>query len=98
MDVGRTVLAIVFGSGFAALAISNGRIFIFGLLLRRHQPSWIPLIGGGCGVAAVLLVPVASVQEWWWVPLLLDWGSLPGIGHAIVWHLVHALGRPRESN
>jgi hypothetical protein len=44
--------------------------------------SWIPLLGGGCGIAAILLLPLDVAHSYWWLPLLVDWGCAPGFVHA----------------
>ena len=33
--------------------------------------------------------PNNSMKSLAWLAFLLDWGSLPGIGHAIVYHQIH---------
>jgi hypothetical protein len=37
-------------------------------------------------------VPVPGAKWWWWLPLVLDWGSIPGIFVS----LVYALTRSRR--
>lgn len=54
---------------------------------RRHAQSWTPLLAGGLCAATLLLLPV-GLERFWWVPFLLDWGSLPGITEAVVIHLL----------
>src|SRR5438270_9618725 len=56
----------------------------------RHirQPSWTPLLGGGFAAGAILLMPFNHNVAWAAVPLLLDWGCFPGIGHALWFHLL----------
>lgn len=38
------------------------------------------------GRTRVVTVPI-SLEAWWWVPLLLDYGSLPGFVHTGIWIL-----------
>lgn len=54
----------------------------YGLFLREPDPgfttSWIPLLGGACGVVALLSAPWKSWNDLWWLALFLDSGSVPG--------------------
>ncbi|SMF41419.1 hypothetical protein SAMN06296036_112161 [Pseudobacteriovorax antillogorgiicola] len=54
--------------------------------------SWIPLLGGGCISIAAIVAPVDTVASLWWVPLLVDWGCVPGIGWAILYHASRLVG------
>jgi len=64
----------------------NAFVFWKGRVRKENVGSWIPLIGGTFGAIGLLLIPVPSLHAFWWIPLLIDWGSVPGIGHAIVVH------------
>ena len=70
----------------AWLCIANAWILLANLR-RRPAPSWIPLIGGVLGVLGLLALPFPETRKLWWLPLFLDWGSIPGVTHALVWHL-----------
>ena len=64
----------------------------WGVFWKRHvrgvaTSSWIPFLGGSIGVVGLLSMPIPSAATWWWVPLLLDWGCVPGIGYSIYYHL-----------
>lgn len=52
-----------------------------------HAPSWIPLLGGVSGAMALLILPHPSFAAMWWLPLFLDYGSIPGLTHTLIWHL-----------
>jgi len=86
--------------GGALLALSswlaglNGYVFWKGCVRREQTSSWIPVLGGGLGVAALTIIPVVTVNRWWWLPLVLDWGSLPGIIFTVCWHVARA--KPRS--
>ncbi len=56
-------------------------------ILRQRSPSWIPLIGGVAGCLA-LLFGGWNARTSWWTPLVADWGSLPGIAHALAYHVI----------
>jgi len=75
---------------FALLAAGNAYAVVISHVLKRRTVSWVPLVGGAAGCLAILAAPVSSWHAWWWVPLLLDWGSIPGFVHAAI---VLALGR-----
>ena len=59
---------------------------------RRNAASWIPLLGGMLGAGGLALLSDES-RRWWWLPLIVDWGSAPGILHAVY---VHVVGRARQ--
>jgi hypothetical protein len=73
---------------FALTVIAlNGYVFVCGAILRRRSPSWIPLIGGVAGCLA-LVAGGWYGRKWCWIPIVLDWGSLPGIAHALAYHAI----------
>jgi hypothetical protein len=76
------------------LASMNAYVFFKGFILRKKAPSWIPLVGGLCGALSVIALPVPGVRYWWWVPLVLDWGSVPGL----LTTLFYILSRSRSGN
>lgn len=88
MNTIRWISAILFGVVALWLIALNWRVF-----WHRHVKqlpnvsSWIPLLGGVVGGAAILLVPIPGCYRWCWVPLLADWGSIPGITYAVFWNL-----------
>lgn len=73
----RWVLANLLGAVAIYLAVLNWHA----LVKRKTQPNgptWIPLFGGLLGVAALLLEPTGTARRYWWIPLVLDAGSMPG--------------------
>ena len=61
-----------------SLTICIGQfVFVFGWLVRGKRSSLIPFIGGTVGAVGLLLVPVSSLHQWWWVPLFADLGTVP---------------------
>jgi hypothetical protein len=52
----------------------------------RSGRSWIPLLGGLAAIAAMFILPFPHLRDYWWIPLLVDWGSAPGLLHALVVH------------
>ena len=91
MKLVQTITAALLFVLFAWLAAMNARVFWNTFVRRQSTPSWIPLVGGLCGMLSLLVVPVPGAGRWWWVPLLVDWGSIPGIAVSIA----YALLRPR---
>jgi hypothetical protein len=77
--------------GFVALM--NWAIVIRWLFGTRKHSSWVPLFGGIVAAIGVAIVPSSSVRPFWWIPLLIDWGCVPGFAHAIAYGLYHSLQR-----
>ena len=42
---------------------------------------------------ALVVVPIVTVNKWWWIPFVIDWGGLPGIIYTIFWHVAKMKGR-----
>ena len=97
---GNTMLWLHWITGIVLLTISgwliylNSTVFWKRYVKREHTSSWIPMLGGGLGAIALAVLPIANVNKWWWLPLLVDWGSLPGIIYTIVWHTMKIRQRP----
>lgn len=53
-------------------------------LLRRKHSSWVPLLGGLLVSASLVVLPVSGVRYLWWLPLLLDWGCIPGMTWTVI--------------
>lgn len=68
------------------IAFLNWRCFYVGLLRKENSPSWIPLLGGIFMFLGFYFFPGNTAKHLAFIAFLLDWGSLPGIGHAIVYH------------
>lgn len=83
----RIIAAAIFLAAGVWLSALNAGVFWKVHVRKQEASSWIPLLGGVFGVFGLLLLPFEAVHRWWWVPLCLDWGSLPGIGHALLFHL-----------
>jgi hypothetical protein len=77
---------------FGLIALGHG----FGLaryLLCRKPFSVIPLIGGIVGAAGLGMSPEPSLARFWWIPLLLDYGSAPSL---LVWMVARRRKRIRR--
>ena len=90
MEFLLVMLGIACLLAFFWISVFNASV-LWASLRRRPRPSWIPLLGGVLGTVGLLLMPLPSLHALWWVPLLLDWGSLPGLAHTVVWHAVRRL-------
>jgi hypothetical protein len=60
-------------------------------LTKPRAPTWIPLVGGLLGVGAILLEPTGVSRQYWWVPIVVDGGSLPGFSLTVI-HLLRRRG------
>ena len=56
----------------------------YAIALSR-KGSLVPLVGGVSGALAILLWPAPVVHVWFWVPLVIDLGSLPILFMLLVW-------------
>ena len=75
-----TAGALLLGA-FAYVAVLNWT-GVWRDIARRKHSSWVPLLGGLLGVGGFLTVPLERAHSWWWIPLVLDWGCVPGFLHA----------------
>jgi uncharacterized membrane protein YhaH (DUF805 family) len=85
LTIARWVLVSALTALFVLLSIANARIIVR-RLRGIPSPSWLPLLGGLAGLAAVLLEPNRILVRVWWLPLLLDAGSVPGLLWTAIWH------------
>ena len=60
------------------------------ILQKTNAPSWTPLFAGILGVVSIFLFPF-DMRMWWWVPLVIDWGSLPGLAFTCCWYIWKAV-------
>ncbi len=73
----------------ALITLLNGGVFVQGAILRQDTPSWVPLLGGLALTVALLLCPLPGTGRWWWLPLLLDYGCVPGFAHTAWYYWRH---------
>jgi hypothetical protein len=84
VDALRWAAALILVALSMLITFNNWRIPIGFLLWRTRNRSWTPILGGGVGCLGILCVPNESVQSYWWVPLLVDWGCIPGIALTVL--------------
>lgn len=82
------ILGLLLLAVFAWLSALNASVFWKQTIRKVRTPSWIPLIGGLVGALAFRILPVPFLNAFWWLPLLLDTGCLPGLLYTLIWHLV----------
>jgi hypothetical protein len=90
VEVVRWLLAGLLGSGALYLSSLNWYALVT-RMTKPQGPTWVPLVGGLLGVGATLLQPTGVGREYWWVPLVLDGGSIPGLSVTLV-HLLRRRG------
>ena len=74
------------------LLISVGNVFsIIAYLWRKQHISAIPFIGGILGVCGFLAPPVGWLSHWWWLPLVIDYGSLPMMVVFFIWYAMRTI-------
>jgi hypothetical protein len=84
----RTIFAIAFAAVFLYVSTANWLIILVYVLKKKHS-SWVPLVGGLSGCLAILVDPTRSFREYWWFPLIADWGCVPGFTHALFYMLFY---------
>lgn len=79
---------------FLWVAGLNASVLWIHYVQHKRTPSWIPLLGGIFGVLAVFAVPIPGIRQWWWLPLLLDFGSIPGFIQTFIYYLIRLMRKP----
>jgi len=62
------------------IALSNWRILFIQIKRKspdESAPSFIPFIGGVTGAIGVFVCPLKVVSSFFWVPAVMDFGSIP---------------------
>ncbi len=77
MEALRWILAVIAGGFFVGLAIFNWRFFFEKIRAGDHRMSPAPWVAGIAGMAALWVCPLEGAFSYWWVPLCLDFGSIP---------------------
>ena len=60
------------------IVVMNWFVVIHWFTRRKHS-SWIPLAGGILASIGIITLPYAPVRLFFWIPLIVDWGCIPGI-------------------
>ena len=86
-----TILAIPLLLIGGWISLLNWYCFYLGVIKKTKTPSWTPLLGASAccgGLLGLSSMLQGRFSSYWWLPFLLDYGSLPGIGYSIVFHLL----------
>ena len=81
---------------FALIAFYDFWVFFQDLLGRKHR-SMIPFVGGFIGMLAVLILSVEHFKYYWWIPFVLDMGSVPLLVRTILFFLLGKHRRKKPS-
>ncbi len=74
----RWLVSVILIGLSACIIVANLWIAFGGLFRKRDKfVSYVPLVGGLMGAAGLLLVPLESSVDFWWIPLVVDWGCGP---------------------
>ena len=76
MQILTWICGITLGIAFLLLAGSNA-LGVARYIRQRRHVSAIPLFGGIAGLVACFVLPVEGLGSFWWLPLVVDYGSVP---------------------
>lgn len=74
----RLIVTVIFFCLFLGISICNVWV-ILRYYIKKQQGSIIHFIGGLSGLLAVFLAPDSALRPLWWLPLILDFGTIPWI-------------------
>lgn len=92
----QTFVAIALSMLSIIILCANWWIVIRSEIDPSYSASMILLVGGLAGAAALLICPSHDVHFYWWIPLLLDWGSGLGVLSAPIFYLRHRIRSRNE--
>jgi hypothetical protein len=73
----RWLLTVVLAAFAVGLGAFNWRAFWVHGIRERGEPSAVPLVAAVLGILALFTCPLEGSGGYWWVPLALDFGSVP---------------------
>jgi hypothetical protein len=76
------------------MACGNWLIFWRRNIKKSTGASWVPLIGGGIGIIGIFVLPGNQFSWLWFVPLIVDFGCLPGFLFTALWYFKKAKKLP----
>ncbi len=90
----RWILGIMAVCAF--LYIAAGNLYLLYLnRVKAQRHSLIPLVGGVLGALGLLSIPAQHASEYWWIPLILDFGALPLVVITILWFIYRSILKNR---
>ena len=84
--VAKLAAFVVLSALGAWISIQNWRIFWDGFVRKQRTASWTPALGAVLLAIGFGYAPWPELAALWWLPFLLDWGSLPGLAYTVLWH------------
>jgi len=70
---------------FALFAMVNALVFYKGTIKGEKVGSGVPFLGGIFGAIGFTTLPVPLLNQFFWLPLILDVGCLPGLIYFAFW-------------
>lgn len=75
------VILLVF-SGY--MIVMNWAVFVNNHVIKKKWTSAIPFVGGIAGTLGLICIPVSGLWRFCWLPILIDWGSVPVVVVALI--------------
>jgi len=83
MNIGWWAISIVLVAIFTLITVANCFCLVR-FVLKGTNFSVIPFLGGILGGAGFFLAPSPTLRHLWWLPSILDYGSVPSLVAGIV--------------
>ena len=77
MEAIRWLAAVVVGGFALGLILFNWRCCIMSLNSSEPDTIPVPLLAGVLGLLTLLAMPVEESMSIWWLPFVVDYGSIP---------------------
>jgi len=65
--------------GLGTFVIIANWVYVWNTYRRGKYMSTVPFIGGGLAAIGVVMIPAASIRQWWWVAPIIDIGCWTGV-------------------
>lgn len=56
-------------------------MIVYNAYVKNKHSSWVPLLGGLFVAIGLSALPYESIQNYLWVPFIIDYGCLPALIH-----------------
>ena len=87
IDLVRWLIGSLLASAGLYVIVLNWSVFWKCHVAGREAPSWIPLLGGVMTSVGLFIIPYNFGVLGMISPLLVDWGTVPGIAYSIFVHM-----------